>query len=57
MQSYRINSKTHEDELVQGIASADIVMYAVGPNILKFITPVIAKLSNGRPPQPQPGQP
>ncbi|KAK4208157.1 mannitol dehydrogenase C-terminal domain-containing protein [Rhypophila decipiens] len=42
--NYRaINSKTHEDELVEEIATADIVTCSVGPNILKFIAPVIAK--------------
>ncbi|EAW13935.1 mannitol-1-phosphate 5-dehydrogenase [Aspergillus clavatus NRRL 1] len=38
-----INSKTHESEVVQEIATADVVTCAVGPNILKFIAPVIAK--------------
>jgi len=42
--NYRaINSKTHEEELVQEIATADVVTCSVGPNILKFIAPVIAK--------------
>lgn len=42
--NYRaINSKTHEDEVVKEISEADIVTCAVGPNILKFIAPVIAK--------------
>ena len=42
--NYRaINSKTHEDDLVREIASADVVTCSVGPNILKFIAPVIAK--------------
>ncbi|KAE8131938.1 mannitol-1-phosphate 5-dehydrogenase [Aspergillus pseudotamarii] len=42
--NYRaINSKTHEADVVQEIASADVVTCAVGPNILKFIAPVIAK--------------
>lgn len=42
--NYRaINSKTHEDDVVQEISTADIVTCAVGPNILKFIAPVIAK--------------
>ncbi|KAK9418380.1 putative Mannitol-1-phosphate 5-dehydrogenase [Seiridium unicorne] len=42
--NYRaINSKTHEDELVNEIATADVVTCSVGPNILKFIAPVIAK--------------
>ncbi|KAE8390822.1 mannitol-1-phosphate 5-dehydrogenase [Aspergillus alliaceus] len=42
--NYRaINSKTHEADVVQEIATADVVTCAVGPNILKFIAPVIAK--------------
>lgn len=42
--NYRaINSKTHEGDVVQEISTADIVTCAVGPNILKFIAPVIAK--------------
>ncbi|KAJ5805028.1 Mannitol-1-phosphate 5-dehydrogenase [Penicillium riverlandense] len=42
--NYRaINSKTHESEVIQEIATADVVTCAVGPNVLKFIAPVIAK--------------
>jgi mannitol-1-phosphate 5-dehydrogenase len=42
--NYRaINSKTHEAELIDEIATADVVTCSVGPNILKFIAPVIAK--------------
>ncbi|KAJ5232910.1 Mannitol-1-phosphate 5-dehydrogenase [Penicillium chermesinum] len=42
--NYRaINSKTHEQDVVNEIATADIVTCAVGPNVLKFIAPVIAK--------------
>ncbi|KAK3379664.1 mannitol-1-phosphate dehydrogenase [Lasiosphaeria ovina] len=42
--NYRaINSKTNEDELVKEISEADIVTCAVGPNVLKFIAPLIAK--------------
>ncbi|KAF3389449.1 Mannitol-1-phosphate 5-dehydrogenase [Penicillium rolfsii] len=42
--NYRaINSKTHEQDVIQEISTADIVTCAVGPNILKFIAPVIAK--------------
>ncbi|KAG5926852.1 hypothetical protein E4U42_002903 [Claviceps africana] len=42
--NYRaINSKTHEEDLVNEIATADVVTCSVGPNILKFIAPVIAK--------------
>jgi mannitol-1-phosphate 5-dehydrogenase len=43
-----INSKDHEDEAVKAIESADVVTCAVGPNILKFIAPVIAKGLEGR---------
>ncbi|KAK3687895.1 mannitol-1-phosphate 5-dehydrogenase [Podospora appendiculata] len=42
--NYRaINSRTHEDELIREIATADVVTCSVGPSILKFIAPVIAK--------------
>lgn len=42
--NYRaINSKTHEEDLVEAIRTADVVTCSVGPNILKFIAPVIAK--------------
>ncbi|KAK4169802.1 putative mannitol-1-phosphate dehydrogenase [Cladorrhinum sp. PSN259] len=42
--NYRaINSAKNEAELVQEIATADIVTCSVGPNILKFLAPVIAK--------------
>ncbi|OOF99731.1 hypothetical protein ASPCADRAFT_203512 [Aspergillus carbonarius ITEM 5010] len=42
--NYRaINSKHNESEVIQEIATADVVTCAVGPNILKFIAPVIAK--------------
>ncbi|KAK3318141.1 mannitol dehydrogenase C-terminal domain-containing protein [Apodospora peruviana] len=42
--NYRaINSKDHEDEVIREIATADVVTCSVGPNILKFIAPVIAK--------------
>jgi mannitol-1-phosphate 5-dehydrogenase len=42
--NYRaINSKTHESDVIKEIATAEIVTCAVGPNILKFIAPVIAK--------------
>jgi len=47
--NYRaINSKTDEAKVVEEIATADIVTCAVGPNILKFIAPVIAKGLNAR---------
>ncbi|GAO17947.1 uncharacterized protein UV8b_01010 [Ustilaginoidea virens] len=48
--NYRaINSKTHEEDLVKEIATADVVTCSVGPNILKFIAPVIAKGIDRRP--------
>ncbi|KOS20479.1 Mannitol-1-phosphate 5-dehydrogenase [Escovopsis weberi] len=48
--NYRaINSKTHEEDLIEAIKTADIVTCSVGPNILKFIAPVIAKGIDRRP--------
>ncbi|WP_271985584.1 mannitol-1-phosphate 5-dehydrogenase [Pseudoclavibacter terrae] len=44
-----INSATHEDEVVQEIATADVVTCAVGPNVLRFIAPVIRKGLAARP--------
>lgn len=42
--NYRaINSKHNEADAIKEIADADVVTCAVGPNILKFIAPVIAK--------------
>ncbi|KAE8151278.1 mannitol dehydrogenase C-terminal domain-containing protein [Aspergillus avenaceus] len=42
--NYRaISSKHNESDVVQEIATADVVTCAVGPRILKFIAPVIAK--------------
>ncbi|KAL1885714.1 hypothetical protein Plec18167_001209 [Paecilomyces lecythidis] len=42
--NYRaINSKKDEAAVVKEIATADVVTCAVGPNVLKFIAPVIAK--------------
>lgn len=42
--NYRaINSKTHEEDLINEISTADVVTCSVGPNILRFIAPVIAK--------------
>lgn len=47
--NYRaINSKTHEEELIEEIRTADIVTCSVGPNILRFIAPVIAKAIDRR---------
>lgn len=42
--NYRaINSKTHEEDLIKEIATADVVTCSVGPRVLRFIAPVIAK--------------
>jgi mannitol-1-phosphate 5-dehydrogenase len=42
--NYRaINSRTHEQDVINEIATADVVTCSVGPNILKFIAPVIAR--------------
>ena len=42
--NYRaLNSKTHMDDVVNEISTADVVTCAVGPRILKFIAPPIAK--------------
>ena len=48
--NYRaINSKTNEAEVIKEISTADVVTCSVGPNILKFIAPVIAKGVDARP--------
>jgi len=48
--NYRaINSKTHEADVIKEITTADIVTCSVGPNILRFIAPVIAKGVDSRP--------
>jgi mannitol-1-phosphate 5-dehydrogenase len=48
--NYRaINSKTHEEDVIREISTAHIVTCSVGPNILKFIAPVIAKGVDARP--------
>jgi len=48
--NYRaINSKTHEADVIKEITTADIVTCSVGPNILKWIAPVIAKGVDSRP--------
>jgi mannitol-1-phosphate 5-dehydrogenase len=47
--NYRaINSKTHEADVIAEITTADVVTCSVGPRILKFIAPVIAKGIDGR---------
>ena len=38
-----INSNTNLDDLLEAIVHADIITTAIGPNILKFIAPNIAK--------------
>lgn len=38
-----LNSGSQEDELIAEIATADVVTTAVGPHILKFVAPVIAR--------------
>ncbi|MBT2597429.1 mannitol-1-phosphate 5-dehydrogenase [Arthrobacter sp. ISL-72] len=43
-----LNSGTQEAEVVAEIATADVVTTAVGPHILKFVAPVIAKGLAGR---------
>ncbi|KAI9054415.1 hypothetical protein LZ554_001577 [Drepanopeziza brunnea f. sp. 'monogermtubi'] len=48
--NYRaINSKTNEAQVIAEITTADVVTCSVGPNILKFIAPVIAKGIDARP--------
>jgi len=48
--NYRaLNSKTHEADVVKEITTADVITCSVGPNILKFIAPVIAKGIDSRP--------
>ncbi len=47
--NYRaINSKYDEPAVVKEISEADVVTCAVGPNILKFIAPVVAKAIKAR---------
>src|SRR5471032_2998248 len=41
--NYRaLNSATHEAEVIAEIVTADVVTTAVGPNILRFVAPLIA---------------
>lgn len=50
VEGYRaVNSATDEDRLVQELARADVVTTAVGPNILRFVAPAIAKGLAARP--------
>jgi mannitol-1-phosphate 5-dehydrogenase len=47
--NYRaLNSGADEDAVVAEIATADVVTTAVGPNILKFVAPVIARALEAR---------
>jgi len=40
--NYRaLNSATHEAEVIAEIATADVLTTAVGPNILRFVAPLI----------------
>src|SRR5476651_752659 len=49
--NYRaLNSATNEAEVVAEIATADVVTTAVGPNILRFVAPVIAAALANRDP-------
>lgn len=48
--NYRaINTKTNEYDAIEEIRTADLVTCSVGPNILKFIAPLIAKGIDARP--------
>ena len=48
--NYRaINSKTHQEDVIKEITTADLVTCSVGPNNLKFIAPAIAKGVDMRP--------
>ena len=43
-----LNSATHANAVVEAIAQADIVTTAVGPNVLKFVAPLIARALSAR---------
>ncbi|MBT2513517.1 mannitol-1-phosphate 5-dehydrogenase [Arthrobacter sp. ISL-30] len=51
-----LNSATQEDSVVEEISTADVVTTAVGPHILKFVAPVIARGLAGRAPELPPLQ-
>lgn len=51
-----VNSGTQEAQLIEEIATADIVTTAVGPHILKFVAPAIAKGIAARAPELAPLQ-
>lgn len=38
-----VNSRTNPDEVVRRIAEADVVTTSVGPNVLRFLAPLIAQ--------------
>lgn len=47
--NYRaLNARSQEEEVIAEIGCADIVTTAVGPNVLKFLAPVIARGIAGR---------
>jgi mannitol-1-phosphate 5-dehydrogenase len=49
--NYRaLNSATHEADVIAEIATAEVVTTAVGPNILRFVAPVIAAALSKRDP-------
>lgn len=53
--NYRaINSATHESEVIDEIATADVVTTAVGPNVLRFVAPVISAALARRDPARRP---
>jgi mannitol-1-phosphate 5-dehydrogenase len=53
--NYRaLNSATHEAEVIAEIATADVVTTAVGPNILRFVAPLIAAALGKRDPAREP---
>lgn len=53
--NYRaINSATHEAEVIAEIATADIVTTAVGPNVLRFVAPLISAALARRDPARKP---
>jgi mannitol-1-phosphate 5-dehydrogenase len=49
VENYRaLNSRSQEEDVVAEIATADVVTTAVGPNVLKFLAPVIGRAIAGR---------
>jgi mannitol-1-phosphate 5-dehydrogenase len=49
-----VNSRTDPDAVADEVATADIVTCAVGPNVLRFIAPVIVAGLNRRSPEREP---